>query len=951
MAYFLIGSNHELADTSFSSKVAFTPSKLTLVHNELVARGLGDCALVLSTCNRSEVFVYKRQVEDLAAWQSSIEQLILQLHNLEQEHLRLFYQKLNFDACLHLFKVASGLDSLVLGEPQITGQIKDALTYTEQFYAAQQLRIPPEFHKLLAETFACAKEIRSQTSIGKHAVSLAYMACKIAREHFADFQSQILLVGASQTNLLLARHLLRQGFTDLVVANRSEDNAKAFLTQLDLPLVKADGTPRYLSLEPQDLAKALTNSDLAFSSTSAPAYVLTTQLLTQVQQARQERNLLLFDLAIPNDIEPSCQALQGVLLFNRDNLQDLVNANKRKRLSAAKEANPILAKYLEKYKQQTRVLQGNDIIVEYRRAIHAHRQQLLDEALQALAKGAKAEEVLTNFSQTLTNKILHTPTLILSSFIKQGQQCALTSIHTYLDRNDRESLQEVVEQTLEKEAFKNSCCKFGDGMVGAAGCCRGPAHASKLLEISDPAEDSTAQQQAAVAKDQENPEPLASLVAQGQPQAPTCPVAHKALDAQAIAQSSPQTHTQTATKTATQTPAGNAGKCPVDHQAIQAQAKSPVDQAKRARQAQGKCPVDHAALARQATGSKITRKDPKLTGQGLSDHDFALFVQLGAEGFAQQRLRQNGYLASTAASVDTTKLGQTKPSAQKNQTQLTQTQLQQTQSQASLPNQQFAQSGPTASATPKHTPMSLGDQEQAGLTVAAEQSQLGQALAPIYVHSEDALRSGNLSKCPHAAAALAATTKLPPASIGIFGQASAVRDSYELSLQQARLAVQVVSSTDNAAALLNEEVTFRQGREAQASNVGRIGSAADVSAAPSQQLSQLPTVAQAGETTASNTRNLLAQSKSAAARARQAAVKSSFWVPSTLEQLDDFIAQSYSDSLAAQSLDASPSSHPQNLHSDLHASQLAATELDAFSIDLAQMVTQESGVVLVKFPR
>lgn len=458
MTYFLIGSNHELADSEFSGKVAFSNEKMQHLHKQLLDLGLVDAAIIISTCNRSEVLVFKRDVSDQQAWSREITNLVLNNHQLTQDDLSHFYLKLGFEACYHLLKVACGLDSLVLGESQITSQIKNAMLFTEKFYEDYGVPIASEFYRLIDETFTCAKEVRTKTELGRYSVSIAYMACKIARELLTDFSNQqILLVGASQTNLLLARHLVTNHVTNFAVVNRSRANGQKFIDEL--------GIGKVYSLD--ELPELLKQSTLIFSSTSANDYIITKEMLEESQATNHHRNVILFDLAIPNDIDPAARTIAGVNLYNRDDLQTLVNQNKEKRVNAIQDSLPILNKYIHRLKEQNRILQGNNIIIEYRDAIHQQRQRLVEEALQSLHKGTPAETVIENLAWSLTNKILHTPTLMLSSMIKNGQRCELKNIHEVIDRKEREKFQEIVEDTLEKDIFKNSCCR-GDNQI----CCK-----------------------------------------------------------------------------------------------------------------------------------------------------------------------------------------------------------------------------------------------------------------------------------------------------------------------------------------------------------------------------------------------------------------------------------------------------------------------------------------------
>lgn len=473
MSYYILGSNYELANTDFSSKVSFDTSKKNFLTKILLNNNLADSCIIVSTCNRSEVFVYKKDVQNLGSWTENIREIVFKLHNLDSiQDLKHFYQKINQEACFHLFKVACGLDSLVLGEPQITGQIKDAMSFTENYFKEHNLKIPAEFSKLINETYACAKEVRTRTSIGKYAVSIAYMACKIARTLFTNFENQsILLIGASQTNLLLARHLIRNGITDLKVVNRTFQNAQNFIAELNC------GTAHKI----EQLPELLENSALVFSSTSSPNYIITYDLLDSILK-NSSRKILLFDLAIPSDIEPRVRELSQASLYNRDDLQSLVDINKQKRVNAIQDSLPIIYKYLKSYQEQNRILQGNEIIVEYRNSVHQHRVNLVNEAKQAITRGEDPLTIIENLSLSLTNKILHTPTLMLSSFIKNGQTCQLNEIHTYLDRDDKEFMQEVIDNTLSKEIFKNSCCQ--DDGTGSFNCKTSPQ--THLLHIEEP---------------------------------------------------------------------------------------------------------------------------------------------------------------------------------------------------------------------------------------------------------------------------------------------------------------------------------------------------------------------------------------------------------------------------------------------------------------------------------
>ncbi|KXS38763.1 glutamyl-tRNA reductase [Modicisalibacter tunisiensis] len=394
MTLLALGINHKTADVAVREQVAFTPEQLEAALAQLKALPVVDEAAVLSTCNRTELYcVIQSQGErPLLEWLGGF-------HGLPVESLmRCAYHYLDDAAARHLMRVASGLDSMVLGEPQILGQIKDA------YQQARQVKgLGGELERLFQHTFAVAKQVRTETGIGENPVSVAYAAVSLASRIFDDFsRSRALLVGAGETIELVARHLHEAGVRELTVANRTRERAEQLAGEFGAEAIALGEIPR-----------ALEQADIVITSTAAPLPILGKGMVERALKVRRHRPIFMVDIAVPRDIEPQVGELDDVFLYTVDNLHEVIEENRRHRQVAARQAEELIDQGVGQWLHERRVRGAGDLIRRYREQGEAQRQAAEAQALAQLARGGDPEKVLRRLSQQLTNRLLHGPTLRL----------------------------------------------------------------------------------------------------------------------------------------------------------------------------------------------------------------------------------------------------------------------------------------------------------------------------------------------------------------------------------------------------------------------------------------------------------------------------------------------------------------------------------------------------------
>ena len=421
MTIIAFGINHNTASVALREKVAFTPDSLASAFASLKNMDAVSGSVVLSTCNRTEIYLdtpNEHDPEFVAQW-------LAQFHNLSaDEILQHSYIHTDEAALMHIMRVASGLDSLILGEPQILGQVKQAVSDAKHHDA-----IPTSFYKVFEHTFQVAKKVRSETEIGANAVSVAFAAVQLAKQIFSPLhKAKVLLVGAGETIELVAKHLHEQGAVHIDVANRTLSKAQEIAQAFN-------GTAITLNQIPSHLAKA----DIVISSTASQLPLIGKGMVEHALQLRKHKPMLLVDIAVPRDIEPEVGDLDEVYLYTVDDLQQIVQENIANREQAALEAQSLIEQQIAQFAQWQQAQQSVDIVKGFRQSTQHTRDALIAKAKQQLADGQQPDVVLDDFAYKLTNQLSHRPTILLNALIAQGNQAVLEEIKQVLGHADDEN--------------------------------------------------------------------------------------------------------------------------------------------------------------------------------------------------------------------------------------------------------------------------------------------------------------------------------------------------------------------------------------------------------------------------------------------------------------------------------------------------------------------------------
>jgi glutamyl-tRNA reductase len=414
MALIALGINHLTAPVALRERVAFPAGDTPPALAELTSQAGVREAAILSTCNRTELYcTVDAGYEDMPGdW--------LHRHqDLGQAHIDEFlYRHDDANAVRHLFRVATGLDSMVLGEPQILGQVKDAYAMAR---AAHTLKAPLE--RLFQNTFAVAKRVRSGTRIGANPVSVAFTAVRLAEQVFADLRGAcVLLVGAGETIELVGRHLTEARVRRLIVANRTLENAQALATRFGGYAIALG-----------DLDRHLAEADIVIASTASREPVLARQQVEAAIAARKRRPMFLLDLAMPRDIDPAVASLADVYLYTLDDLREAIDENLRSRREAAREAEAMIDLSVEHFMDWWRSLELHNPVADLRRQAETSRDAVLARAQALLAHGKTPEEALAYLANTLTNKLLHAPSANLRHAALRGDADLLRAAERLFD--------------------------------------------------------------------------------------------------------------------------------------------------------------------------------------------------------------------------------------------------------------------------------------------------------------------------------------------------------------------------------------------------------------------------------------------------------------------------------------------------------------------------------------
>lgn len=398
---FTLGINHHSAPLDVRERVAFHAERLPQALADLT----GTCpvreAAILSTCNRTELYCSAESPEVVIDW-------LVRHHQLSRETLAPYlYVHDQPDAVRHAFRVASGLDSMVIGEPQILGQMKDAVRSAEEAGT-----LGTQLHKLFQRAFSVAKEVRSSTAIGANTVSMAAAAVHLAERIFGSVGEQrVLFIGAGEMIELCAAHFAGRQPRQLTIANRTVERGQALAERFGGTAVRLD-----------TLNEVLPQHDIIVSCTASPLPIIGLGMVERAIKARRHRPMFMVDLAVPRDIEPEIGALDDVFLYTVDDLAQVVESGMEMRQAAVVEAEGIITSRVDDFLGWLKGREGVPLIRALRDSAERVRRHELEHALKALGRGEAAEQVLEQLANRLTNKFLHAPTQALN--LAEGEERA-----------------------------------------------------------------------------------------------------------------------------------------------------------------------------------------------------------------------------------------------------------------------------------------------------------------------------------------------------------------------------------------------------------------------------------------------------------------------------------------------------------------------------------------------
>ncbi len=401
MSFFALGINHQTASVALREQVAFNPEKLSqLLLQQSQKDDLNDM-VVVSTCNRTEVYAISEHADRVLGWLAQTNGI--DVHQLANH----VYRYEDAEAVTHLMRVASGLDSLMLGEPQILGQVKTALSL-----AKQAQTVSGTLNRIFEYAFYAAKRVRSETAVGSHAVSMGYAVAQLALQVFSrPDRLTVMVVAAGEMNSLVAKHLAEMGVGKIIICNRTRSRAESLAQEIahrvDVEIIDFE-----------NLAENLYRADVISSCTGSLHQVIHYQDVKAALKTRRYQQMLLVDLAVPRDIDPKIEALDEVYLYGVDDLQTVIEENLAQRRQAAVEAEVMVSQLATQLMTQQKVKQAGSTILAYREHGEAMRQLELEHALARIAQGESASVVMQAFSHRLTQKLLHPTSLLLRATAK-----------------------------------------------------------------------------------------------------------------------------------------------------------------------------------------------------------------------------------------------------------------------------------------------------------------------------------------------------------------------------------------------------------------------------------------------------------------------------------------------------------------------------------------------------
>ncbi|MBI3902413.1 MAG: glutamyl-tRNA reductase [Nitrosomonadales bacterium] len=408
MQLFAFGINHQTAPLAVREQIAFDVETMEPALHNLVEQNAAKEATILSTCNRTEVYCSTQAPEKIIKW-------LANYHQMEEREIEPYLYTLSREqAVKHAFRVASGLDSMVLGEPQILGQMKQAVRYAEQAGTLGFL-----LHKLFQRTFSVAKDVRTQTEIGSNLISMAAAAVKLAERIYPSISEQsVLFIGAGEMIELNAVHFAARSPRQITVANRTLERAQVLTRRIGGQAITLNELPEQLA-----------HHDIIVTCTASPLPILGKGMVERALKQRKHRPLFIVDLAVPRDVEAEVAELDDVFLYTVDDLAEVVRDGQEARKGAVVEAEVIIDSSVANFIHWMDSREVVPTIRALRDNAERHRRHEMEKALRLLAKGEDAAKVMEVLSNSLTNKFLHAPTHTLNQVQANEREAFLDMMH------------------------------------------------------------------------------------------------------------------------------------------------------------------------------------------------------------------------------------------------------------------------------------------------------------------------------------------------------------------------------------------------------------------------------------------------------------------------------------------------------------------------------------------
>lgn len=400
MTLIACGLNHKTAPIALREKLAIAHEQTPVLLKALLSNHAVNEAVLLSTCNRTELYTHHVDQAWLLQWMAEMQGISV---DELKPHFYCYEQQ---TAVEHIMRVASGLDSMVLGEPQILGQMKKAVTVAKETGCVGQ-----QLGRLFQQVFSATKMVRAETNIGVNAVSVAYSAVNLAKKIFSSLSDcRVLLIGAGETIALSAVHLHAQGVKRIVIANRHPEKAAELAAQVNGHCVAISDVPVYLK-----------EVDVVMSATASQLPLLGKGAVESALKARKHKPIFMVDLAMPRDIEPEVGGLEDIYLYNIDDLKQVIDDNYASRQQAAKQGEAIISLQAAHYMRQLKSLNAVETVRDLREHFSDVNAKELQKALEKLKRGQAVDEVMTSYSHALLNKLLHHPSKQLRQAAYDGR--------------------------------------------------------------------------------------------------------------------------------------------------------------------------------------------------------------------------------------------------------------------------------------------------------------------------------------------------------------------------------------------------------------------------------------------------------------------------------------------------------------------------------------------------